>query len=148
MVVIYYRAAQLVHSWAMEVFQHLLPASIAGAETVIIFALFSAIRLNTYGSTHENLMALVFLSVGTICFFIFKRCIELAAKVMRVSRDFSRIPFLQEGSRFEHRDNVFLVSCRPLVLKVGDTFVITRDTFPTISQDIILTTLINLLITF
>ena len=148
MVGLYYRAAQLVHLRGMEVFRHLLPAAVAGAEIFIIFALFTSIRLNTHGSTNGSLLALSFLSVGAITFYVFKRCLEFASKVTEASRDFSRIPFLQEGSRFLHEDKVFLASCRPLALKVGDTFIITKESFPTISQDIILTTLINLLITF
>ena len=47
MVDIYYRAAQLVHQRAMDVFQNVLPATLVGAEIATIFALFTAIRLNT-----------------------------------------------------------------------------------------------------
>ena len=145
---VYFRAAQVVHDWEKEVFQQLLPTSVTGAEMIIIFALFAAIRLNTHGATNEKLMALAFLSVGTITFFIFKQGIEFASKVTDASRDFSRMQFLQECFRCEQEDKVFLASCKPLVIKVGETFTITKESFPTISQDIILANLVNLLLTF
>ena len=144
-----YRAAQIFHDWAQGTVHYLLPAGVAVAEVVIISGLFVAIRLNTYGtSTEERLLALVFLSVETNCFFVFKQCIEFASKVTDASRDFSRIPFLQKGSRYEHKDREFLASCKPLTFKVGETFTINRESFPTITMDIILGTLVNLLITF
>ena len=95
-----YRAAQVVHNWAMEVFQQLIPVALAGVEVVIIFSFFAAIRLNPYGATNERFIALVFLSVGVIGFFIFKQCTEFASKERDVSQDFSRKPFLQEGLSF------------------------------------------------
>ena len=146
MVRIYYRAAQLNHSLAMEIYQYLLPVSVAGVEMFIIFAFFAAIRLNTYAN--EKFLALVALSAGALGFFIFKQCIDLATKVTDSSRDFCRIPFLQKGSRFVREDKVFLASCQPLLMRIGHTFTIEKQSFPTISQDIILGTLVNLLITF
>ena len=147
-----YRAAQVVHNWAMEVFQpFLLLASVAGAEMVTICALFAAIRLNTHGSTNEKFMALAFLSTRLfICFYIFKQCIEVASKVTDAFRNFSRIPFLIQGSRFRfaYENKVFLASCKPLVLTVGEICTITKQSFPTISQDIILGSIVNLLLTF
>ena len=148
MVILSYRSAQLVHNWTMEVFQELVTATLAGTEFVIIFAFLAAIRLNTYGAANDKFIAFVFLSVGAMFFFLFKQSIEFASKVTDTSRDFSRIPFLEEGSHFEHKDEVFLASCKPLVIRVGETFTFTKNSFPTISQDVILGTLVNLLITF
>ena len=146
MVRVYYRSAQHIHYWAMEIVRHMLPVAMVGIETVIIFAFFAAIRLST--STDEKLLAVVALSAGIISFIVLKRCIEFATKVTNSSRDFSRYPFLNQGPRFGREDKVFLASCKPLMLKVGDTFTINEESFPTISHDILLGTIINLLVTF
>ena len=94
------------------------------------------------------MLATLVISIGAIAFFIFKRAMEFASKVTGSSQDFSRIPFLQKGSELAHQDKVFLTSCKPLEIKVGATFIITKESFPTISQDIILGILVNLLMMF
>ena len=146
LVIKYFRAAQLIHCFAMEVFHYLLPAILTASEMVILFSLFLAIRLNTY--TDEQLFTVLAICIGGISFFTLKQALEYAAKVMESSQAFSKIPFLKRGCHFEIEDRLFLASCKPLVISVGGTFSITNDTFPTISQNIILVNLINLLITF
>jgi hypothetical protein len=140
-----FRAAQLYHSSAMEEYKFVLPAFIAGAEMVIIGTLFIAIRLHAY---EEPFFTLSAFGIATACFFIHKKSIEFAAKITEASQDFSRIPFMEKGCQLGHKDRLFLSSCKPLVLRVGSTFTITKDTFPTISNDVIMGTLINCLITF
>ena len=140
-----FRAAQYFHYWAMEVFRFILPASVTGAEVIIIFALFASLRLR---ETVGPIIIMLTMTLGGICFFVFKKALEFASRVTESSQDFSRTPFLKEGDKLNKYERVFLFSCKPLVLRVGETFVITKETFPTISQDIILGNLINLLLTF
>ena len=141
----YFRAAQYFHYWWMEIFRVILPVCVTGAELIIVFTLFASLRLHALVGTF---IIMVVMAVGGICFIVFKEALEYASMVTESSRDFSRTPFLKEGDKLSQYERVFLFSCKPLVLRVGETFVITKETFPTISQDIILGNLINLLLTF
>ena len=147
--VVYYRAAQVLHYWATEVYQLFLPLCMVGTELIIIFALFLAIRLNADTQAQDKLIiAVSALSIGAISFYNLKQGVEFSSKITESSREFSRIPVLGKGACFEPKDRLFFASCKPLVAKVGGTFIITRQSFLTISQDIILGSLVNLLITF
>ena len=148
MVTVYFRAAHLYHDWGMEVFKPLLPALLFSAEMVIIFGLFLSIRFHTHDANEPIFSSLAAVSIGGLTLFILRRAFEVGVNLMETSQDFSRIPFLQKGCSFETKDRLVLASCKPLVLKVGEVFLITKETFPTILQDIILGNLINLLITF
>jgi len=140
----YYRAAQAFHNWGMEVFQIILPAYVTGAEYFVVFAMFQAIRMNSA----ELYMPTMSLTIGVLCFVILKLALESGAKLTEASRDFGKPPYVNGQEKLSKMDTAFLCSCRPLILTVGHTFRISRDTFPTISQDIILSGLINLLLTF
>jgi hypothetical protein len=141
----YYRAFQVQHTWAMDFYTFLLPAYITGSELLTVASLFFAIRLNAVLGLHFTVIMFL---VGIITFIILKVALEFSAKVGELSVGFSRNPFLPEGRQFTREDKSFLKSCKPLKLRVGSSFSIVKDTFPTISQDIILGNLINLLITF
>jgi hypothetical protein len=134
----------MVHIWAMEFFQFLLPFYLTGAELLSVAALYCAIRMHV----SLGLFTVLALGTGMTCFLTLKVALEFSAKVGESSREFSQTPFLPEGSLFTKEYRMFLKSCKPLDLRVGDSFPITKDTFPTISQDIILGNLINLLVGF
>ena len=128
----------------MDVYLFLLPAYITAAELVIIVTMFLVIRLNVSAG---QFMTVLSLSVGIVTVLCLRFGIDFASKLYDFSRNFSTTPF-EDVKRFTKYDRCMLASCRPLQLKVGETFKITRNTFPTISQDIILGSLVNLLLTF
>ena len=144
MVFMYFRAAQVLHYRAVEITQFLVPLFLAGGELVVILSFFLAIRL----SSTEPFITMVMLSIGVAGLVFIERALDFAAKFTESSRQFSRIPFLRKGCHFRKRDKVFLASISPLVIRVANTFTITKATFPTILQDIILVNLMHLLITF
>jgi len=141
----HYRTAQVFHQWAMEVFEVMvIPAYVTGGEYFVIFAMFLLIRINFT----EPYLPVITGSIGVICFVVLKLAIEYAARLADASAEFGKPRFSVKGTKLSKYDRAFLRSCRPLLVKVGKTFKISRDTFPTISQDIIMSGLINLLLTF
>jgi len=132
-----------MHACAMDAFGVLLPVYVTAAELVVTSSIFSSIKM-----TNSTFFAIPLLAVGLICFSILKVALEFASKVTTNSRDFSRTPYPAGGRpiMLSQEEKVFLQSCKPLLLRVGDTFTITEETFPTISQDIIMTNVINLLV--
>jgi len=129
----------------MEVIRTLLPSYLIAGELIIISSLFLAIRLKI---SVGHIFTVAIVAMGIICFFILKLCLEFAAEVTETSMEFARIPYLYEMIPVTTKDKAFWRSCRPMVISVGATFTINRETFPNISQDIILNGLINLLLTF
>jgi len=125
----------------MEAFRIMLPCFMTTAELVCISGLYLAIRLN---GVIGIFLAGVFFNFAAACFCIFKISLEFAAKVTTISEGFSKIHSRERP--LTKLDRCFLASCGKLKLKVGETFTITGDTFPTVSQDIILGNLINLLV--
>ena len=142
---IHYRATQVMHNIAMDVFKVLVPAYITESEFLILAALFLAIRL---GVSPGFIFILIDVPIGLACFSCLKFGIEFAATVTELSRSCSWTPFLKYRSNFTKEDRTFLKSCATLKFKVGETFTISRETFPTMSQQIILNNLVNLLVTF
>jgi len=140
-----YRKAQVLHNWAMEIHEILLPALLTATEVFTVFAFFTSIRFNF---TLGPLMPLVILPVGIICFFLLKVCFECGARLRDASRDISKLPYLVPTTRLMKTETVFLRSCKPITIVVGSTVTVTRNTFLTVSQDIVLMGLINLLLTF
>jgi len=130
----------------MEVFQIILSSLLTRAEMVSIFALFTSIRFNI---TLGAFMVAIITFIGTICFIFIKLGIEYASNFTDASRDFGKLPcIVGPNTRLKKVDTIFRRSCRPLVTVVGSTFTITRNTFQSISQDVIFSGLINLLLTF
>jgi len=122
----------------------LLPAYVTGSELTIVTSLFMFIRLKSTGL----IFSVVIVSISTVTFFIFKLALEGASSLTDASQDFAKPPNLDGSIKFTKFDLQFLRSCRPLILTVGSTFKISKDTFPTISQNVILNGAINLLLTF
>jgi len=138
-----YREIELLHSWAMDVFKTLVPVFVVGAELFILFSMFLVIRLNL---ALGFLLSAVGISLGINGFVFLKLALGFAAKVTSSSKAFSSTSYLTRKTHFSKEDRRFLISCRPLAFRVGSTFTISRETFPKISQDIILTKLMNLLV--
>ena len=142
---IYYRATQTMHNRAMNVFGILVPALVTGAQLLILASLFLVIRI---GVSSGILFIILDVPLGIMCFICLKTGIEFASNVTELSQNCSWTPFLNHRPDFTKKDRIFLKSCALLKFKVGETFTITKVSFPTMSQQIILGNLVNLLVLF
>jgi len=142
----YYRGAHILHACMLRVCQFQLPVYIACAEAIIISTVFLVIRLHQVSGW---LVTLFCLFDGILCFFAFKATLQFSARVRDSSIEFARLPYVKRArDRLSKSDKLFLASCKPLELRVSSTFTVTRESFPTISQYIILASIINLLVIF
>jgi len=128
-------------------FRTLLPTFILAGELIIIAGFFLPIR---FSFSSGGTVLFITLAVGLSSALTFKKSLEGASYLTKASREFSRAPYpsTKYPVRFSKEDRIYLASCRPLVIKVAGSFAITKETFPTVSRDIILGNVINLLLMF
>lgn len=139
---IYYRAACIMHTWFMEIAKNFTPLFLTATELMIIGALYTAFRLNMGLLLTVALIAFAFSGLFTVKFdFTF------ATKITEMSISFKQISCLEQG-KLNKENQRFLKSCRPIQIKIGNAFTVTRQNFPTIFQDIILANLVNLLVVY
>jgi hypothetical protein len=132
---IYYRSAQILHEAVLEISRILLPTYIGLAEGLILASLYLIICFNVAVGTFITLLTgLIFI----IVFGCLKFALKYGSEMTEWSEEFARHPYSADCRNFTKADRVFFASCKPLILKVGHTFVITKETFHTISQDIVL----------
>jgi len=113
-------------------------------ELMIIGALFSAVRLNTsLGITSS----LILTSCALMGLITLKLDFDIAINLSEESISFKNLVNL-ERPRSSAEERRFLKSCRIIEVDVGGMFTITRQSFPSIVQDIILANLINLLLMY
>jgi len=130
----------------MELF---LPIFLIAGELFVTFDIFVCVRLLLYYSPDVQVFTMFTLGTGAICFGSLKFGLQFLALLTNISKNFSRIPYEKEKwTRFNKEDRIFLVSCRPLWFRVNDTFTVTEQTFLTVTNDIILSNVINLLVAF
>jgi len=134
-----------MHSWGLDVFKYLLPGYVVTAELVIIATLFVSIKLIN-NSGIELILSFVGTGIAITALSCVKAAMDYAWSTTKLSQKLSRIGRIRKNLTKE--DKLFLISCRPLKIKVGNTFTITNQTLPTIVQDIVMGSLINLLLAF
>jgi len=121
----------------MEFYRALYPILTVAAEIMIIFTAYVAIR------TDSVFMRAVAFIVSATVFIFLKTALEFGANLAESSREFLK---LSNGHNLPEEDKLMMAASRALTIVVGNTFTITKETFPTISQDIILDQLITLLV--
>jgi len=136
-----FHAAHLLNTWAMGTFRTLLTGFITMDQILLIISLFLVIRMNI--SIHGVFVPFFLLGIGGMCYFALKVALDFAGKLMQLSEEFCHPSGLRG---FNKEEKCRLASCKPLRIVVGNTFTITRQTFSTISQDIVLANVINLLV--
>jgi len=134
-----YRAALIVHTWSIALNQLLLPSFMTAAEFLVIFTLYTGIRTN---SILLRIMALIISGIG---YFVLKTAFEFGAVITDSSREFLKF---SNALNLRKEDRLLISSSQPLTFTIGNTFTISKQTFPTISQDIILTGVVNVLVTY
>jgi len=140
-----YRTCQVLQSWETEIIQIILPTWVVGAEAIVVFALFLAIRCSI---SLGSLLTFMLVFMGVICFVTLKVIFKFAGKLTDDSRIFENPLYLSLNYGISKTELAFWRPCKPLAFVVGSTINVTRNTFPTVSQDIILVGITNLLVTF
>lgn len=137
-----FRILQIHHQMAEDIAGPILPSIVVVAELLIVTTLYCLIRL--YSSIHLFLL-FALLSVSFFATVVLTLAIWLAVRTTEYSEKFIA---LGHSIQLTKGENLFLRSCHRLRWKIGKTFVLTRDSLPTIYQDIIGAYTINLLLTF
>ena len=135
---IYYRSAQIIHILAIETFQFLLQIYIVAAELLVLTMLFVCIR----NLSPVTSIALLSSMIGGLCLMCMNLAFGCASKINDSSRNIFKV--LKKTTK---RQKAVLRSMKPMVIRVGDAFTITSESFPNI-LDYILSNLVNLLVTF
>jgi len=138
-----YRASQLMHRWSMDVFKLLVPILFIGAEFTIIIAIFLCIRV---GFSKQIIFAILAFATGVIIFCVLMFALVFSSGITKGSAGY--IDALVNAAICTKASKLFLNSCPPLQLRIGSTFTVTQQTFPTIMQDVLIGNITNLLVTF
>jgi len=124
----------------MDIFQSLIVLLIVVAELTIIICLYNVIR------TDYVLLAMFFLVVDGLVLFGLKTAFDFGANLTDTSKNFLKLWSILE---LPQEDRLMMaVASQPLRVIVGNTFKITRQTFPTVVQNIILDNVVTLLVTY
>jgi hypothetical protein len=136
-----YRAFQVHHISANHLVYFVGPIIIPSAELLIVMSMFIVLRFHTDVGALSGIM-------GGITLFIFKIAISKAVDVTESSEKFSKNALKFNNSRMSKAKVRYIKSCRPLEWRIGHVFTVTRDLFPRILNDIIISNVINLLLAF
>jgi len=139
-----YRAAFIINTWLVDTTKFLVPGFLTATEVMIIGSLYTAVRLNR---TNGIYFSLLLGSLGVRGLLKIKMDLGFAMRMTELSINFKHLVRL-EGARCTVEDRRFLDSCLPIRLKLGDTFTVSKNTYYTIVQDIIISNLVNLLVTY
>jgi len=90
-----------------------------------------------------GLIAPLTVILGGVSYFCTKTALDFAADLTERSLEFCKPTRLQPLSK---EDKCRLPSCKPLKTVIGGTFTVTKRSVLTISQDVILGNVINLLV--
>ena len=132
----------MLHAWAAAIFRNIVAIWLVTAEALMIIGFFIAIRMNTRLGL-ITVFALVLAGITLVCA---KFLMEFAAELTDRSQEFCKPRTPRPLSK---EIKCYLSGCQPLKTSIGllgGTFTVTKETFPTVSQDVILGNLINLLV--
>jgi len=136
-----YKAALMLYTLAAGIFRNIIAIWLVTAEALIIIGFFITIRMNT----RLGLITVFALVLAGITFFCFKFLTDFATNLMDRSLEFCKPKTPRPLSK---EIKYCLSGCQPLKTPVGGTFTVTKETFPTVSQQVILDNLINLLVAY
>lgn len=137
-----FRILQIHQVLSEEAVAAVLPSIVITAEILIITTLYCLIHL--YSKLPVFLLCLL-LCVSLVASVVLTLAVWLAVRQTEYSEKYIA---LRRSVRLTKGEQSFLRSCRQLKWKIGNTFVLSRDSLSTIYQDIIVTGTINLLLTF
>ena len=113
------------------------------AEAIILTSIYSIIRAGA--SKNQFVIITIFGPVGILAGVILKLGIQLAVRGTEASQKISELGNRLSVSR---HDKVFFKSCNTLKWNIGNCFILKSGTFNRIMNDIVISTVINLLLTY
>jgi len=136
-----YRAACIQHTWTMATFRTNIAGVLTIGEALTILSLYIIIRMKL----RLGLIGPFAVMLGAIFYFAMKTALQYCAALTARSQEFCKPSSFRSLSK---EDRCRLASCKPLTVVIGSTFTVTKQSFLTISQDIILINVINLLVAY
>jgi len=138
-----YHAVYTLHTWITATLRTTVADFLISAEVLIILSLFIVIRLKL----KLGIMSVLAMFVGGVLYFCMEIALNFAADLTDISKEFCQ-PSSGRPLSLSKEEKCRLATCRPLKIVIGNTFTVTKQTILTISQDIILMSLINLLVNY
>ena len=146
---ILFRSQQIHHSISSFVIhRRILPVAIPVGEFLLITSIYTVIR------QFENIHPFIFFITGSVmilAFVVLGVGIENAGKLTEASRQYLELSSMNPKLphiHFTKRDRQFFKSCRPLNIRIGNSFTVVKDTFVKIMDSVVISNVINLLLAF
>jgi len=139
-----YRAHQVFHNYIIEEIQIIGPVCLSCVELITIVFIYGTIRLGASVDVDLFLILNVFF-VSLVCLVVLEIILQFAHQITQHSELLSKQQYFPDGRGPTKEDERFMKSCRPLKWKIG-VFTVTRNTFPTILNNIVIQSVIDLLI--
>ena len=143
-----YRSQQVHHALGSEMIQYNLPALICIAEFLLITSIYTVVR--QFRSNHPFVL-LVIGSVGFTAFTYLRMGLKTGSEIAKSSEKYMELKSMDSALphvNFSSHDRKFFRSCQPIKIKVADSFTIEGESFMRIMNNIVITTVINLLVAF
>ena len=142
---ILYRAHQIFHNFNLQLIRIIAPVTVSTAEIINIIAIYTTIRLSRYLGPF---LLFNFIVIDVVCLLVVQIAMDFAYRMTEYSTVFSKSLTIDEFAGYvpSAEERSFVKSCRPLHWKLGDYFTVTKNTFPTILDKIIIQTVVYLLI--
>ena len=86
-------------------------------------------------------------AVGIIEFIGLGKCMEISGQLVEASEQYMQLG-LAENISFRKQDRKFFKSCLPFRIKIGNAVTVAKDTFNSIVDSIVISTVIDLLVAF
>ena len=145
-----YRSQQIHHTVVLDILHHVLPTVIPVAELLLITSIYTVIK-----QFHSNHSCILFVtgSVGLVAFICLKQGIEMCGNLTRASEEFADLKSMKTNlphENFSKHDRKFFESCRPFKITVANSFTLkqAQDTFVRIMDNVVISSVINLLVMF
>jgi len=142
-----YRYYQIQDIMRAEITELMLAIVIPVGCILIITSIYSVVRL--FHSIGFIISAGVCPIIGTFTAATLKILIEMAARITETTVETQKLAFHPNCANWLRRDDIqFFKSCRPFRWRVGSFFTLEKYSFILIMHSIVITTVINLLLTF
>ena len=138
-----YQSQQIINIFALDLFQHILPVVMPVGEFLVITSIYTVIK--QFQSNHPFIL-FVTGCVGVVGVIFMKQALEMAGNLTRISEQYAELS--SRHVNFDRHDKKFFQSCRPFKFRVANSFTLTHDSFIRIFDEVIISSVINLLVIF
>ena len=143
-----YRSQQILHAVFSEILQHILPTAIPVGESLLITSIYTVVR--QFHSNHP-LVLFIIGSVGLVAFIYLKEIIEMGGNLLKASEQYAKLSSMESTLphvKFSRHERKFFQSCPPLKVRVADSFILRQEAYIRILNEVIVSSVINLLVIF